>query len=55
MTLRRIIIWGFVLFVLSGCGRHVVVKPDNAAGLNDADWTVKNEPATAAETTKSVK
>jgi hypothetical protein len=31
---------------LAGCStRSVVVKPDEVSRLNDAQWTIKSEPA----------
>ena len=34
------------LFLLAGCtGRHVVVDPQETAGLNDTQWRISQEPS----------
>ena len=55
MTCKRILVLVIGLLVFSGCSRHVVLKPDETAGINSSDWTVKSEPTAETETTKPVK
>lgn len=45
MTRMLVVVIAIVLF--AGCSRHVVVDPSQAASLNSADWTVKNQPQVA--------
>lgn len=38
-------------FTILGCGRHVVLMPEEVSRLNSPDWTVKSSP-TATEPVK---
>ncbi len=34
-----------IIFAIVGCGRHVVVVPEDVPKHNNPDWTIKTEPA----------
>lgn len=43
--MSRALTWLLLVATLAGCStRSVVVKPEEAARLNDQQWTVKSPP-----------
>ena len=33
-----------LLSIVSGCARHVVVKPEDVSRYSSSDWDIKSEP-----------
>ncbi len=42
--MKRLVLFA-IIFAIVGCGRHVVIVPEEISQRNNPDWVIKTEPA----------